>query len=44
MMGVEINYHLGCENYKRSASTNAHNCHKPKAFRSRYGEFQVEVP
>lgn len=44
MMEAEMDHHLGYENYQRSDNTNARNGHKPKAVRSKYGQFQVEVP
>lgn len=39
-----MDYHLCYENYQSSNNTNVRNAHKPKAVKSKYGEFQVEVP
>lgn len=44
MMEAEMDDHLGYEKYERSDETNARNGTKPKRVRSKYGEFEVDVP
>ena len=44
MMESEMEDHLGYKSHERSESTNARNGYKSKNVRSKYGEFQVEVP
>ncbi len=44
MMEAEMDDHLGYEKYERSAESNSRNGTKSKRVRSKYGEFEVEVP
>lgn len=44
MMEAEMNDHLGYEKYERSDETNSRNGVKTKRVRSKYGEFEVDVP
>ena len=44
MMETEIDEHLGYEKYERSDEPNARNGSKTKRVRSKYGEFEVDVP
>ncbi len=44
MMESEMDDHLGYEKYERSAESNSRNGTKSKRVRSKYGEFEVEVP
>lgn len=44
MLESEMDNHLGYERYKRSDSSNSRNGSKPKTVRSKYGEFQVDIP
>lgn len=44
MMEAEMNGHLGYDKYERSTEPNYRNGSKPKTVRSKYGEFQVDVP
>jgi transposase-like protein len=44
MLEAEMDAHLGYDKYERSAETNSRNGTKPKSVRSKYGEFQVDVP
>lgn len=44
MLEAEMDNHLGYEPYERTDSNNARNGHKSKSVRSKYGEFDVEVP
>lgn len=44
MLEAEMDDHLGYGKYERSDETNYRNGTKPKRVRSKYGEFEVEVP
>lgn len=44
MLEAEMDAHLGYGKYERSEETNYRNGTKPKRVRSKYGEFEVEVP
>ena len=44
MLEAEMNEHLGYEKYERDDEPNYHNGTKPKTVRSKYGEFEVDVP
>lgn len=44
MLESEMDHHLGYDKYERSPETNYRNGSKPKTVRSKYGEFQVDVP
>ena len=44
MMESEMDEHLGYEKYERSEESNSRNGTKPKSVRSKYGEFEVDVP
>lgn len=44
MMETEMDTHLGYEKYERSSESNYRNGTKPKRVRSKYGEFEVDVP
>ena len=44
MLEAEMDNHLGYEKYERSEEPNYRNGTKPKRVRSKYGEFEVEVP
>ena len=44
MLETEMDNHLGYDRYERCGEPNYHNGTKPKTVRSKYGEFQVEVP
>lgn len=44
MMEAEMEEHLGYEKSARNSSSNSRNGYKPKKVRSRYGEFNVDVP
>ena len=44
MMEAEMDDHLGYEKYKRSDETNSRNGSKTKRVRSKYGEFEIDVP
>ena len=44
MMEAEMDDHLGYEKYERSPEPNYRNGTKPKTVRSKYGEFEVDVP
>ena len=44
MMEAEMDDHLGYEKYERSAEPNYRNGTKSKRVRSKYGEFEVDVP
>lgn len=44
MMEAEMTNHLGYEKSERSDSDNYRNGTKPKTVRSKYGEFQIDVP
>ena len=44
MMESEIDDHLGYDKYERTAESNSRNGTKPKRVRSKYGEFEVNVP
>lgn len=44
MMEAEMDDHLGYERYERSSESNSRNGTKPKRVRSKYGEFEVDVP
>ena len=44
MMETEMDNHLGYDRYERSHETNYRNGTKPKRVRSKYGEFEVDVP
>ena len=44
MMEAEMTDHLGYEKSERSDSDNYRNGTKPKTVRSKYGEFEVDVP
>ena len=44
MMEAEMDDHLGYEKYERSEEPNYRNGTKSKRVRSKYGEFEVDVP
>jgi len=44
MLEAELDNHLGYEPYERTSNSNARNGHKSKTVRSKYGEFDIEVP
>lgn len=44
MLESEMNEHLGYDKYERSEEPNYRNGTKPKSVRSKYGEFEVDVP
>ena len=44
MMETEMDAHLGYEKYERSDEKNYRNGTKSKRVRSKYGEFEVDVP
>ena len=44
MLETEMDNHLGYGRYERCGEPNYRNGTKPKTVRSKYGEFQVEVP
>lgn len=44
MLESEMDDHLGYDRYERSAESNYRNGTKSKTVRSKYGEFEVEVP
>ena len=44
MMETEMDDHLGYEKYERSDEKNYRNGTKSKRVRSKYGEFEVDVP
>jgi len=44
MMEAEMDDHLGYEKYERSDESNSRNGTKTKRVRSKYGEFEVDVP
>lgn len=44
MLDAEMDDHLGYEKYERSDESNYRNGTKPKRVRSKYGEFEVDVP
>lgn len=44
MMESEMDDHLGYEKYERSDESNSRNGTKTKRIRSKYGEFEVDVP
>lgn len=44
MLESEMGHHLGYGKYERSPEPNYRNGSKPKTVRSKYGEFQVDVP
>ena len=44
MLEAEMDDHLGYGNYERSEDDNYRNGTKPKRVRSKYGEFEVDVP
>ena len=44
MMEAEMDEHLGYEPYERCEKDNYRNGTKRKSVRSRYGEFELEVP
>ena len=44
MMEVEMDDHLGYDKYERSDEPNYRNGSKSKRVRSKYGEFEVDVP
>ena len=44
MLETEMNEHLGYEKYARNDEPNYRNGTKPKTVRSKYGEFEVDVP
>ena len=44
MMEAEMDDHLGYEKYERSTEPNYRNGTKSKRVRSKYGEFEVDVP
>ncbi len=44
MLKSEMNEHLGYDKYERSEESNYRNGTKPKSVRSKYGEFEVDVP
>ena len=44
MLEAEMDNHLGYEPYERTSNSNARNGRKSKTVRSKYGEFDIEVP
>ena len=44
MLEVEMDGHLGYDRYERSDEPNYRNGTKPKRIRSKYGEFEVDMP
>lgn len=44
MLETEIDDHLGYDRYEISDEPNYRNGTKPKTVRSKYGEFEVDVP
>jgi transposase-like protein len=44
MLQAEITDHLGYEEYERTESDNSRNGSKEKKVRSKYGEFEIDVP
>ena len=44
MLETEMDNHLGYDRYERSGDHNYRNGTKPKTVRSKYGEFEVNVP
>ena len=44
MLEAEMDDHLGYDKYERSAEPDYRNGTKPKQVRSKYGEFEVEIP
>lgn len=44
MMEAEMDDHLGYESYERSDNENYRNGTKSKKVRSKYGEFEIDVP
>ena len=44
MLEAEMDDHLGYDKYERSGEPDYRNGTKPKSFRSKYGEFEVDVP
>lgn len=44
MLEAEMDNHLGYDKYERSEEPNYRNGTKPKRVRSKYGEFEVDVP
>ena len=44
MLEVEMNEHLGYEKYSRENKDNYRNGYKEKQIKSKYGEFEIEVP
>lgn len=44
MLETEMNEHLGYEKYARDDEPNYRNGTKPNTVRSKYGEFEVDVP
>ena len=44
MLKSEMNEHLGYDKYERSEEPNYRNGTKPKSVRSKYGEFEIDVP
>ena len=44
MMEAEMDEHLGYDKYERSSESNYRNGTKTKRVRSKYGEFDIEVP
>jgi transposase-like protein len=44
MLETEMDAHLGYDRYERSEEDNYRNGTKPKRVRSKYGEFEVDVP
>mgnify|MGYP005944266383 CR=1 FL=1 len=44
MLETEMDNHLGYDRYERSGELNYRNGTKSKTVRSKYGEFEVDVP
>ncbi|MCQ2248804.1 MAG: transposase, partial [Treponema sp.] len=44
MMEAEMDEHLGYDKYERSPESNYRNGTKTKRVRSKYGEFDIDVP
>ena len=44
MLETKMDSHLGYDRYERSGEPNYRNGTKPKTVRSKYGEFEVDVP
>ena len=44
MLETEMDSHLGYDRYERSSEPNYRNGTRPKTVRSKYGEFEVDVP